>query len=128
MPQDNSKKTSKKKTSKKKTTKKAKLKVVAGGKKTKKKAFDETAFYKKYPWVVKGSVKEVKPGTKVSGIVAAHGRICQIKCQETGELRTINVQDAFQTKYTEEVQKRKARERAAERRRKAAKSSKRKSS
>jgi len=107
---------------------KTKLKVVKGGKKsTKKKAFDEAVFYKKYPWVVKGSVKEAKPGTKTGGITVAHGRICQIKCEETGDLRTINVQDAFQTKFCVEVQERKARERAAERRRKSNRS-KRKSS
>jgi len=80
------------------------------------KAFDATVFYAKYPWVVEGSVKEVPVGTKVDSITVAHGRVCSIKCQETGVLRTINVQDAFQTKYCEEVQARKAREKAAERR------------
>jgi len=87
----------------------------------KKKKFDEAAFYKKYSWVVAGSVKEVEPGTVVDGLTAHHPRICKIKCQETGKLRTIHVQDAFQTKYTAEVQKRKALQRAAERRKKKAK-------
>jgi len=97
------------------------LKVVAGGKKArikKKKIFDTEAFYEKYPWVVKNSIKEVEPGTEVDGIKVVHGRICKIKCQETGKTRTINVQDAWQTKYSKEVQKRKQRERASERRKK----------
>lgn len=105
--------TNKKKTSK---NKKTDLKVMKGGKKKTKKAFDEAAFCKKYPWVVKGSIKEVEPGTVVDDVTVAHGRICKIKCQETGKLRTVNVQDAFQTKYTKEVQKRKSRERASKRR------------
>lgn len=96
-----------------KKNKKVTKKVV---KTRKSKKFDEASFYQKYLWVVPGSVKEVKPGTKVDGVVAAHRRICQIKCVETGVLRTINTQDAFQVKYCEEVQARKARERAAERR------------
>lgn len=102
--------------------KKASLRVVKGGKNGKKapskKKFDEEAFYKKYPWVVKGSVKEVKVGSTVDGVKVAHGRVCKIKCQETGKLRTINVQDAFQTKFSQEVQKRKQLERAALRRKK----------
>ena len=80
------------------------------------KKFDEAAFCQKYPWVVPGTIKEVEPGTKVDGVVAAHRRVCQIKCVETGVLRTINTQDAFQVKYCEEVQAKKARERASERR------------
>lgn len=98
------------------------LRVVKGGKSSSgKKKFDATKFYKKYPWVVSGSVKEVKPNSVVDGVKAVHGRICKIKCQETGKLRTINVQDAFQTKYTKEVQQRRARERAAQRRKKKSK-------
>jgi len=96
-----------------KSKKKAKIKVV---KQATKKKFNEEAFYRKYPHVVVGSVKEVAAGTKVDGIVAAHGRICQIKCIETGKLRTINVQDAFQVKYCVEVQVQKARERVSARR------------
>ena len=101
----------KKRNGKRKSRKVIKVKHV---KKTKK--FDATLFCQKYPWVVPDSIKEVEPGTKVDSIVAAHGRICQIKCQETGALRTINVQDAFQVKYCEEVQARKAREKATVRR------------
>jgi hypothetical protein len=107
----------------KRKAKKASLRVVKGGKNGKKKTaskkkFDEVAFYKNYPWVVKGSVKEAKVGSTVDGVKVAHGRICKIKCQETKKTRTINVQDAFQTKFTKEVQKRKQLERAAERRKK----------
>lgn len=105
---------------KKKRTRKSSAKKV----KSSKKKFDEDAFYKKYPHVVKGSVKEVKPGTEVGGITAVHGRICKIKCQESGKLRTINVQDAFQVKFSAEVQKKKARQRAAARRKKKAKAAK----
>lgn len=113
------------------TTKKSNVKVVGDDQKSttkkksekktapkKKKKFDDEAFYKKYPHVVHGSIKEVKQGTKVDGIVAVHGRICQIKCLESGTLRTINVQDAFQVKYSVEVQKQKAKERATNRRKK----------
>jgi len=74
------------------------------------------AFYKKYPWVIKSSVKEARVGSKVDGVRVAHGRICKIKCQETGKTRTVNVQDAWQCKFSEEVQLRKARERSALRR------------
>ena len=28
-----------------------------------------------------------------------HGKVCEIKCQECGEIRVINVQDAFQAKF-----------------------------
>ncbi|MGW8178772.1 MAG: hypothetical protein ACWGQW_08420 [bacterium] len=111
--------------------KKSKLRVVKGGKNGKKaapkKKFDEEAFYKKYKHVVSGSVKEAKPGSVVDGCKVAHGRICKIKCKETGKLRTINVQDAFQTFFTAEVQKRKQLERAAERRKKSGKKARRKS-
>jgi len=80
------------------------------------KKFNEAEFYAKYKHVVPGSVKELEVGTKVDGVVVAHGRICQIKCVETGKLRTINVQDAFQVKYCAEVQAQKARDRASSRR------------
>lgn len=96
---------------------KTKLKVVKG--EGRKKSFDESAFYKSYPHVVKGSVKEAKVGSKVGGVKVAHGRICQIKCQESGELRTINVQDAHQVRFSVEVQKKKSNQRAAELRRRA---------
>jgi len=83
-----------------------------------KKKFNVDTFYKKYPWVVKDSVKEVEVNSTVNGLRVAHGRICEIKCQETGVIRTINVQDAWQTKFSKEVQKRKQLERAMERRKK----------
>lgn len=102
------------------------LKVVKGGKSSKK--FDEDTFYKKYKHVVPGSVKEVKPGTVVDGVKAVHGRVCKIKCQESGKLRTINVQDAFQVKFSVEVQKKKMLERAAARRNRKRKASKKKAS
>ena len=66
--------------------------------------------------MVPGSVKLVEPGTKVDGIVAVHGRVCQIKCMETGKIRTINAQDAFQVKYCVEVQAKRSSERTSLRR------------
>ena len=117
---ENQKKTTKKRgTRKKATTKKTAAKKTAAKKPAKKKkGFDEKAFLKKYPHVVAGSVKEAKVGSTVGGLEVVHPRICQIKCKETGKLRTIHTQDAWQTHYTKEVQDKKARERAAERRRK----------
>lgn len=82
------------------------------------KKFNEAAFYKKYKHVVPGSIEKVEPGSIIDECKVVHGRICKIKCKETGKLRTINVQDAFQTFFTVEVQKRKQLERAAERRKK----------
>lgn len=114
---------------KKKTTrKKSNLRVVKGGKgngrrkstkrgkKAKSKKFDASTFYKKYPHVVKDSIKEVTPGSTVGGIKAVHGRICKIKCKKDGKTRTINVQDAFQVKFCTTCQTKAARERAAQRR------------
>ena len=83
------------------------------------KKFDEAAFCKKYSHVVSGSVREVKAGSKVDGIVAAHGRICKVKCK-CGKTRTINVQDAFQVKLCLNCQAKSAKERAASRRKKKA--------
>lgn len=85
---------------------------------TSKKRFDKKAFYAKYPWVVEGSVEEAKVDSITHGIKVAHGRICKVECQETGKIRVINVQDAFQTKFSKAVQKRKQLERANERRKK----------
>lgn len=77
------------------------------------KKFDEEAFYKKYPHVVKGSVKEVEVNELVDGLVVVHSRICKIKCKESGKLRTIHTQDAHQVFYCKEVQEQKVKERLA---------------
>ena len=103
------------------------LKIVKGGKSDgdkskvkpkKKKTFDEAAFLKKYPHVVKGSIKEVPKNSIIDGIKAVHGRICKIKCTETGcsKLRTVNVQDAWQVKFCADHQKKRARTKAAKNR------------
>lgn len=114
-------KAKKKPTNGRKRKKTTKPKKAAKPKVAKKKVFDEAKFVKKYPHVVAGSVKEVKVGSTVGGLKVIHPRICQIKCLESGKLRTIHTQDAWQCKYTEKVQATKARERAAERRKKKAK-------
>jgi hypothetical protein len=80
------------------------------------KKFDEQAFYKKHPHVVKDSVKDAKVGSKVDGLVVVHPRICKIKCKESGKLRTIHTQDAHQVFYTVEIQTKKNYDRAAKRR------------
>jgi hypothetical protein len=100
------------------------LKVVKGGKSNskskakKKKTFDEAAFCKKYPHVVKGTVKEVPKNSVIDGTKAVHGRVCKIKCTERGceKLRTINVQDAWQVKFCVAHQKARARTKAAKNR------------
>ncbi len=121
----------------KSTKKKSSLRVVKGGKNgrkkstktaTKSKKFDAAAFYKKYSHVVKDSVKEVTPGSTISGVKAVHGRICKIKCKKDSKTRTINVQDAFQVKFCVTCQTKAARERAAERRKAKGKKTTRKAS
>lgn len=94
------KKTKKKETAKKTTTSK---KVIAADNKTNKNDARLAAFYSRYPWVVAGSVKAVPKGEVVDGVVSK-GRMCKIKCVDTGKLRTINTSDAFQTKRTVEAQ------------------------
>lgn len=81
----------------------------------KRRKFNEDAFYKKYPHVVNGSVKEVDAGEKVGG-VQSHGRRCQVKCDECSKTREVNVQDVWQVKKCEEHQKLAARKKAAQRR------------
>jgi hypothetical protein len=71
-------------------------------------------FYQKYSWVVSGSVREATDDDR-SKLPHCHGKVCEVKCVDTGELRTINVQDAFQVKRTEEAQARYLRQRRAER-------------
>ena len=61
-------------------------------------------FYKKHSHVVDGSVREPTDADKAA-LDHIHGRVCDIKCVDTGELRTINVQDAFQVKRSVAAQK-----------------------
>ena len=72
----------------------------------KKSGFDVDAFYKKYPHVVHGSVREV-PADQVYDGVKSHGRMCEIKCQfeKCGTKRTINTQNAWETEYCEQHHK-----------------------
>lgn len=71
-------------------------------------------FYAKYPHVVAGSVRLPTAEDKAL-LDHCHGKVCDIECVDTGELRTINVQDAFQVKRTVEAQKAYLRRRRAER-------------
>ena len=71
-------------------------------------------FYQKYPHVVSGSVRE-PTASDLGKLPHCHGKVCDIKCVDTGDLRTINVQDAFQVQRSEEAQRRFLRQRRAER-------------
>jgi hypothetical protein len=85
--------------------------------KPKKKKFDEDAFYVKYSHVVKGSIQEIERGiVPLATGVQSHGRICIIACEICGEHRTINIQDAFQTRFCITHQKERAKEKAREKR------------
>lgn len=73
-------------------------------------------FYKKYPHVVAGSVRDPDASDKKALGSKCHGKVCTIKCVDTGELRVINTQDAFQVKRCEAAQLEFLRKRRAERR------------
>jgi len=108
--------TKKKPANGRKRKRKSPAKKPAKAKAKTKKGFDEAKFLKDYPHVVAGSIKDAKVGSTVGGLKIIHPRICQIKCKESGKLRTVHTQDAWQVKYTVKVQAQKARERAAARR------------
>ncbi len=93
-----------------------------------KKKFNADTFYKRYKHVVQGSVKDVEVGSVVGGLTVVHPRICKIKCKESGKTRTIHTQDAHQVFYTIDVQAKKAREKAANRRKGKAKAAPKKKS
>jgi FlaG/FlaF family flagellin (archaellin) len=108
-------KSSEKSSSTKSSTKVVELKSVRGGKQTvaERKLAE---FYKSYPHVVDGSVREPSAEDKKALGSRCHGKVCTIKCVDTGELRVINTQDAFQVKRTETAQALFLRARRAERR------------
>ncbi len=81
-----------------------------------KKLDKDTKFYRQHKHVVAGSLQSVKPGTRVVGFKAAHGRVCTISCVECGKKRLINSQDAFQVDRCVEHQAERAKARAAKRR------------
>ena len=81
-----------------------------------KRKFDADSFYKKYPHVVAGSVKDVEVGKTVDGLKVVHSRICKIKCKDSGKTRTIHTQDAHQVFYTKEAQEIRYKARLAKRR------------
>lgn len=73
-------------------------------------------FYKKYPHVVPGSVRDPNAADKKALGSKCHGKVCTIKCVDTGAERVINTQDAFQVKRCETAQQEFLRQRRAERR------------
>lgn len=73
-------------------------------------------WYAKYPWVVKGSVREPTAADKKALGSKCHGKVCTVKCVDTGTERVVNTQDAFQSKRSPEAQKAYTRRRRAERR------------
>lgn len=93
--------------------KKPKAKKAAKPKKAKS---DSNEWYAKYQWVVKGSVREPTAADKKALGSKCHGRVCTVKCVDTGAQRVVNTQDAFQSKRSPEAQKKFMRRRRAERR------------
>lgn len=73
-------------------------------------------WYARYPHVVKGSVREPNAGDKKILGAKCHGKVCTIKCVDTGGTRVINTQDAFQVKRTVEAQRKYMKQRRADRR------------
>ena len=81
----------------------------------KKEKVREAKFYREHSWVVMGSVREAtKTDIKKLG-AHCHGKVCDIRCVDTGALRTINLQDAWQTKRSKEAQEDFNRKQRAER-------------
>lgn len=85
-------------------------------KSTKSGAVGSPEWYAKYPHVVKGSVREPNAKDKKLLGFKCHGKVCTIKCVDTGEERVINTQDAFQVKRTVAAQHQYMKQRRAERR------------
>lgn len=72
-------------------------------------------FYERYPHVVAGSVRQ--PTAEDRAVLDhCHGKVCDIRCVDTGDLRTINVQDTFQVRRTVAAQAVYLKRRRAERR------------
>lgn len=73
-------------------------------------------WYAKYPWVVRGSVREPTPADRKALGSRCHGKVCTVRCVDTGTERVVNTQDAFQSKRCPDAQKAYMRHRRAERR------------
>ncbi|MGW8177789.1 MAG: translation initiation factor IF-2 N-terminal domain-containing protein [bacterium] len=77
---------------------------------------DSDDWYKKYPWVVKGSVREPTSADRKALGSRCHGKVCTVRCVDSGVERVVNTQDAFQSKRCPDAQKAYMRRRRAERR------------
>lgn len=94
---------------KKKTTKSKKTS-------TRKSKSTSDDWYTKYPWVVRDSVREPTPADRKALGSRCHGKVCTVRCVDTGTERVVNTQDAFQSKRCPDAQKAYMRRRRAERR------------
>lgn len=75
---------------------------------------NDNDWYAKYPWVVRGSVREPTPADRKALGSRCHGKVCTVKCVDTGVERIVNTQDAFQSKRSPEAQKAYVRRRRSE--------------
>jgi len=67
------------------------------------------------PAYVKGSVRTATDAdAEILGHV--HGKVCEIKCQECGQIRVVNLQDAFQVRFCRDCRKSAQKAAAKERR------------
>ena len=98
-----------------KTKKEGKLVNLAKERKARKSKVGTPEWYALYPWVMKDSVRDPTAADKKS-LSNCHGRVCTIKCVDTGKMRTVNTQDAFQSKRTVKAQETHLKLRRTERR------------
>ena len=73
----------------------------------------------KYPWVVKGSVREVAKGEEIDRgdtlpTLVSKGKVCKVACTDCSVKLEINVQDAFQVKMCPKCKRNAAKARRAE--------------
>lgn len=73
-------------------------------------------WYSKYPHVVAGSYRDPTEHDKKELDAKCHGKVCTVKCVDSGKLRVVNAQDAFQVKRTTDAQKAFQKKNRAERR------------
>jgi len=66
-----------------------------------KQAVKDQEFYTKYTWVVPGSIRSPS-ANDFNVLTHAHGKVCDISCQQCGTVRPVNKQDVFQVKYCKE--------------------------
>ena len=71
-------------------------------------------FYKKYPHVVPGSVRDPS-NSDLRDVTKSHGKVCDVKCVDCKKVFTINTQDAFQCVRCDECKVKRAKEHRSER-------------